>query len=133
MTQKKYFLSGLSQLSNQQKKIHFYYHIPSGKYAILHDVWTQSKWYGGKTYTEPIFRRFAFSNIESKIKSGQIKEEELEQYKFSIQSNSLNYLGTWHFDKEIVSFSENKINLDKKLSETFTRLDFKNAIITILN
>ena len=111
----------------------FYYHIPSGNYSVLHYWWTQSKWYGGKMYTEPIFKHFAFSDIDSKLKSGELKRKELEQYKFSIQPNSLTYLGTWHFEKEIVSFSDNKIDLDEKLKDKFSRLDFKNVIITIPN
>ena len=45
-------------------------------------------------FTEPIFKNYAFSDIETKLKSGELKEEELEHYKFSIQPNTLNYIGT---------------------------------------
>lgn len=111
----------------------FGYHIPSGNYVVLHYWWTQSKWYGGKMFTEPIFKNYAFSELQTKLKSGKIKEEDLEQFKFSIQPNTLNYIGTWHFDKEIVSFGDDKFNLDKNLFEKFLKLDFKNAISIIPN
>ena len=111
----------------------FSYHIPSGNYAILQYLWTQSKWYGGKMFTEPIFKNYAFSKIEAKLKSGDLKEEELEHFKFSIQPMSLNYIGTWHFDKETVSFSEEKFDLDKQLNLKYTKLDFKNAKTLIPN
>ena len=111
----------------------FSYHIPSGNYAILQYLWTQSKWYGGKMFTEPIFKNYAFSKIEAKLKSGDLKEEELEHFKFSIQPMSLNYIGTWHFDKETVSFSEEKFDLDKQLNLKYTKLNFKNAKTLIPN
>ena len=111
----------------------FSYHIPSGNYAILQYLWTQSKWYGGKMFTEPIFKNYAFSKIEAKLKSGDLKEEELGHFKFSIQPMSLNYIGTWHFDKETVSFSEEKFDLDKQLNLKYTKLDFKNAKTLIPN
>jgi hypothetical protein len=109
----------------------FSFHIPSGDYAIIQYWWTQSKWYGGKMFTEPIFKNYAFSDIETKLKSGELKEEELGHFNFSIQPNTLNYMGTWHFDKEQVSFSDDKMKLDKILSKTQTKLNFENATFSI--
>src|SRR5690606_3374808 len=87
----------------------FVYYIKPGNYAILNYWWTQSKWYGGKMFTEPIFKNIdATDNFENKISSGQINIDNLEQFTFSISENSLNYLGTWHFDKGLVSFSNDK-------------------------
>ena len=111
----------------------FSFHIPAGNYAITQYLWTQSKWYGGKMFTEPIFKNYAFNEIETKLKSGEIKEGELEHYRFSIQPNTLNYVGTWHFDKEQVSFSDNKINFDKIVTKTQTKLNFASATISIPN
>jgi hypothetical protein len=111
----------------------FSFHIPPGDYAIIQYWWTQSKWYGGKMFTEPIFKNYAFSEIEAKLKSSEIKEEELEHFKFSIQPNTLNYVGSWHFDKEQVSFSHDKVNIDKKVTKTQTKLNFGNAAISIPN
>ncbi len=84
-------------------------------------------------YTEPIFKNYAFSEIETKLKSADLKEEELEHFIFSIQPNTVNYVGTWHFDKEHVSFSNEKINLDKKVSKVQTKLNFETASISIPN
>ena len=109
----------------------FSYHIPAGHYAILNYFWTQSKWYGGKIFTEPIFKGLAFSDVEPKIQAEQLKEDELEQYKFSIQPNTINYIGTWHFDKEIVSFSDDKINLDKKVKKKLAKLNLDDAVLSI--
>jgi hypothetical protein len=111
----------------------FSYHIPAGNYAILNYLWTQSKWYGGKVFTEPIFKGLAFSDMEQKIQEGQLKQGELEQYKFSIRANTINYIGTWHFNNENVSFSDDKIKLDKKLKEKLARLNLDNAVLSIPN
>jgi hypothetical protein len=47
--------------------------IKAGNYAILNYWWTQSKWYGGKIFTEPIFKGIdATDNLEKKIGSGQV-------------------------------------------------------------
>src|SRR5690606_6049788 len=72
----------------------FVYYIKPGNYAILNYWWTQSKWYGGKMFTEPIFKNIdATDNFENKISSGQINIDNLDQFTFSISENSLNYLG----------------------------------------
>lgn len=112
----------------------FCYVIKPGTYAILNYCWTQSKWYGGKMYTEPIFKGIdATDNLEQKLKSGQIKQEELVQFKFTIVENSLNYLGTWHFDKGLVSFSDDKIPFDSTLKDVYNKLDFSTAKIMLPN
>ena len=111
----------------------FSYHVPSGNYEIIQYWWTQSKWYGGKMCTEPIFKSYGFSEIEAKLKPGNLKQDAVNRFKFQIQANTLNYIGTWHFDKETVSFSDEKLNLDKKLYDKFVKLNFKNAVTQIPN
>jgi hypothetical protein len=112
----------------------FCYVIKPGTYAILNYWWTQSKWYGGKMYTEPIFKGIdATDNLEQKLNSGQIKQEELVQFKFTIVENSLNYLGTWHFDKGLVSFTDDKIPFDSTLKDVYNKLDFSTAKIMLPN
>lgn len=102
----------------------FVYFIKPGNYAILNYWWTQSKWYGGKMYTEPIFKGIdASDNFEQ----GQIKPNELIQFSFVVAENSLNYLGTWHFDKGLVSFSDDKIQFDNILNSKYKKLDFSTA------
>lgn len=110
----------------------FVYFIKPGKYAILNYWWTKSTWYGGKIFTEPIFKNIDVNdNLEEKIKSGQINQNELEQFTFEITKNSLNYLGTWHFDKGPVSFTDDKMQFDNLVKSKFKKLDFSKAI-TIL-
>ena len=110
----------------------FVYYIKPGNYAILNYWWTQSKWYGGKMFTELIFKNIdATDNFENKISSGQINIDNLEQFTFSISENSLNYLGTWHFDKGLVSFSNDKTEFDNLLKNKYKKLDFSTAMTVI--
>jgi hypothetical protein len=106
----------------------FVYFIKPGKYAILNYWWTKSTWYGGKFFTEPIFKSIDVTdNFEQKIKSRQINRNELEQFTFEITKNSLNYLGTWHFDKGLVSFTDDKMQFDNLVKSKFKKLDFSIA------
>ncbi|SFN89619.1 hypothetical protein SAMN05421741_11333 [Paenimyroides ummariense] len=116
------------------KENSFCYVIEPGEYAILNYWWTESKWYGGQMFTEPIYKNIdATKDFEEKIKSGELTEKDLIKYTFTITENSLNYLGTWHFNKGLVSFTDDKTKLDKKLSNTFKKLDFINATTIIPN
>lgn len=110
----------------------FIYFIKPGKYAIHEYLWTKSTWYGGKFFTEPIFKNFDTTTyFEQKTKSEPINQNKLEQFTFEITKNSLNYLGTWHFNKGLVSFTDDKIQFDKLLESHYKKLDFLKAITTI--
>jgi hypothetical protein len=106
----------------------FFYFIKPGKYAILNYWWTQSKWYGGKIFTEPIFKGIDSTvDFERKVISDQINQNELVQFTFTITGNSLNYLGTWNFDKGLVSFADDKTQFDNMVKTKFKKLDFSTA------
>jgi len=112
----------------------FIYFIKPGNYAILNYWWAQSKWYGGKMFTEPIFKGTdATGDLEKKIKSGQTNQDELVQFTFDIIENSLNYLGTWHFDKGLVSFTDDKIQFDNLVKSKYKKLDFSLAKTVLPN
>lgn len=112
----------------------FIYFIKPGNYAVLNYWWTQSKWYGGKMFTEPIFKDIdATDDFEKKIKSGQANQNELVQFTFAITENSLNYLGTWHFDKGLVSFTDDKIHFDNLVKSKSKKLDFSAAKTVLPN
>jgi len=112
----------------------FFYFIKPGKYAILNYWWTQSKWYGGKMFTEPIFKNIdASDELAQKIISGQIKIADLKQFTFTITENSLNYLGTWHFDKGLVSFTDDKTQFDDLMKSKYKELDFSTAKLVLPN
>lgn len=116
------------------KENKFIFFIAPGNYVILNYWWTESKWYGGKIFTEPIYKGIdATADLEGKIKLGQISKNELVQFKFSINEKSLNYLGTWHFDEAIVSFTDEKKQLDKSLMSRFKKLDFASAKTVLPN
>ena len=106
----------------------FIYFIKPGTYTILNYWWTQSKWYGGKMFTEPIYKKIdGADNLEQKLASGKIRQEDLEQFTFEVSENSLNYVGTWNFDKGIVSFSDDKMQLDSLIQGKFKKLSFSGA------
>ncbi len=110
------------------KENRFAYFIKSGSYAILNYWWTQSKWYGGEMFTEPIYKNVdASDNFKQKIKTGEINSKNLEQFTFTIQDDSLNYLGTWHFDKGLVSFTDDRTQFDNLIKGKFKKLDFSKA------
>lgn len=111
----------------------FIFHIPSGQYRILIYWWTKSQWYGGKIFTEAIFKGIDTSTraFRKKNERGKIIKENLVQYEFTVEKNNLNYLGTWHFDTGLVSFSDDKIQLDKEMNSKYKTFDFENAIIRL--
>jgi hypothetical protein len=110
----------------------FCFIIKPGKYAILNYFWVQSKWYGGKMFTEPIFKGIdATDKFEEKLNSGQIKQKDLAQFIFALEENSLNYLGTWHFDTGKVSFTNDKEQFDTKLKDKFKKIDITKAKIVL--
>ena len=53
------------------------------------------------------------------------------RYNFEVLSNTINYLGTWHFDKGLVSFTNDKETTDSLLTDEFKNIDFKKAEINI--
>jgi hypothetical protein len=112
----------------------FIYFIKPGNYAILNYWWTQSKWYGGKMFTEQIFKNVdASEGLDEKIKAGEINLNELKKFTFTIQPNSINYLGTWHFDKGLVSFTDDKTKHDNLVKTKYTNLDFTIAKTVLPN
>lgn len=82
-----------------------------------------------KIFTEPIYKGIASTNdLDEKIKLGQVSRDELKHFTFSVTENSLTYLGTWHFDKEVVFFTNEKLETDTPLSNRFKKLSFSQAI-----
>ena len=112
----------------------FIYFIKPGNYAVLNYWWTKSKWFGGTIITEPIYKGIDSTNdLEQKINSGKLKADELQQFTFTITKNSLNYLGTWHFDQGIVSFTDDKTQFENVVKNKYTRLDFSTARLILPN
>ncbi len=106
----------------------FCFTLIPGEYEIIYYNYNQSTWYGAKLFGEPIFKDvIANEDLRLKLQSGELKESDLVRFKFTVKENSLNYLGTWHFDQPLVSFSDDKEILDKKMSKKNKKLDFDSA------
>lgn len=114
------------------KENSFCYLIEPGTYAILNYSWIESKWYGGKSYIEPTYKsEDSILELERKIKSKQMKADALVLFQFTVAENKLNYLGTWHFDKSPVSFTNDKEESDTELKGKYKKLDFTTARVSI--
>ncbi len=112
----------------------FCYILEPGTYVILNYYWTQSKWYGGKMFVEPIFKGIdATTNLEEKIKSNQINPNDLTRFSFVIEPTGLHYLGTWHFDTGLVSFTDDKTQLDTLIRDKYKRIDVSKARVVLPN
>ncbi|HSD13801.1 MAG TPA: hypothetical protein VLB74_04060 [Flavobacterium sp.] len=115
------------------KENKFCYYIKPGHYAIVNYIWYKSKMYGAEIFTEPIIKGIDTSTDEfkEKVKKGEIKEEDLIMFTFKIEPNSLNYLGTWHFNTGLVKFTDDKIDFDAKLKTKYPGIDFNNSITNL--
>lgn len=125
---KEVFAFRVKPIYKSAKENTFICFIKPGNYAILNYWWTQSKWYGGKMFLEPIFKDTdASQDFAKKVKSGQVNLSDLKRFTFTIAENSINYLGTWHFDQGIVSFTDDKLQLDNSIQSKFNKLDLSKA------
>ena len=114
------------------KENQFCYLIEPGTYAILNYWWTESKWYGGKSYMEPIYKgEDSIFETERKIKNKEQRPDELVFFKFTVAENILNYLGTWHFEDSPVFFTNDKEEIDKEMQDKYKKLDFPASHIAI--
>lgn len=110
------------------KENSFCYLLEPGTYAILNYWWTESKWYGGKSYMEPIYKGDdSIQETERKIKNKEQRADELVLFKFTVEPNTLNYVGTWHFEQSPVFFTNDKAQADEKMREKYKMLDFSSS------
>ena len=77
---------------------------------------------------EPVYKGIdATDSLREKIDSNRISQRDLKRFVFAIESNTLNYVGTWHFDTGMVYFTNDRTQLDEKLKKKYKRLDFNKA------
>lgn len=106
----------------------FCYSLKPGTYMVLDYWWTDNKWYGGNSIIEPVYNGIdATDSLREKIDSNRINQRDLKRFTFKIESNSLNYVGTWHFDTGMIYFTNDKNLLNEKLKKKYKWLDFINA------
>ena len=60
-------------------------------------------------------------------------ENKLAQFKFIISDNTINYVGSWHFENPTVFFTDEKTELHDSLTKRFKQLDFSSAKILLPN
>ena len=129
-----YFRFVVKPMMKSAKENTFCFNLLAGDYEIIYYNYNQSTWYGAKMFGEPIFKNvIANEDLLLKLQSGDLKESDLIRFKFTIKENSLNYLGTWHFDDPMVSFSNDKEILDQKMVKKYKKLDFSSANMSIPN
>lgn len=110
----------------------FCYLIEPGTYAILNYWYTESKWYGGKSYMEPIYKGDdSILETERKIKNKEQRPDELVLFKFTIPANTLNYVGRWHFEQSPVFFTNEKEEVDKEMRGRYKKVYFEEAWVEI--
>lgn len=126
------FLFRVKSTFKTSKENLFCYLIEPGTYAILNYWWTESKWYGGRSYMEPIYKgEDSIQETERKIKNKEQRPDELVLFKFTVAENTLNYVGTWHFDKSPVFFTNDKEQADEAMKDKYKQLDFQASRLAI--
>lgn len=110
-----------------EKENTLFYRIRPGTYSIISYKWARSEPFGVTMYTEPIYKGISSNGLEKKIESGEVSLESLSRFTFTVTAGQLFYLGTWHFDNEMVSFSDDKAVLDIILKKKFKNVDFIKA------
>lgn len=109
----------------------FCFHLPPGEYTLLQYYWTKSKWYGGMVHLEQIAKNVNFDEAKQLSDKGELTEERMQRYTFTLAPDTLYYAGTWHFEAATVSFTDDKQQLDEKAAKMYKRLNFPAAIITL--
>jgi hypothetical protein len=109
----------------------FIYSITPGKYAILMYVYPKSKWDGSiENMVDIIYKNGTQKEVVALLKSGELKESEIQRYTFTVEAGRVNYLGTWNFEDKIPVFIDEKQRIDKKMqkSKSFVYLDLGTAV-----
>lgn len=132
VTQKMYTFN-VKPAMKSSKEHSFCYYIKPGMYKILNYFWIQSKWYGAEMHEEYIFKHIDTStkDFKRKYKEENIDTNQFDNYYIEIKPNTVNYLGTWHFNTGLVSFSDDKAKLDKKLQKKYKKINLEKAIVKL--
>lgn len=105
---KKYYKFPVKPTFKSAKNNLFCNYIAPGNYTILSYNYTQSKWYGGMMYSEPV-----------------------SAYRFTIEPGKIHYLGTWNFSEKVPAFTNNKDSVTTVVQKKFKKIDFSAALITV--
>ncbi|UYZ60954.1 energy transducer TonB [Hymenobacter latericus] len=95
----------------------FCFAVPPGRYALHFYEYTESKWYGGETFTENLRKAANPANAVAATR-----------YVFTVAAGQVHYLGTWHFEQPgQPRFTDDKADLDARLRGTYKKLPFDAA------
>lgn len=130
---KKLYSFNVKGTMKSSKENPFCYYIKPGMYKVFSYFWVKSKWYGGEMHEESIFKNVDTSAKDyiKEVKNGNIDPAKLESYYIEIRPQNIYYLGTWHFDTGLVSFSDDKISLDEKLKKKYSNINFEDAKVKL--
>jgi len=130
---KEFFKFRVKPTYTSKKENQFCVHINPGSYIIVNYLWTQSKWYGGTMYGEPIIKNLDVSHYieENKVISKELYEDISLRYKFNVEKGKIVYLGTWHFDTGLVSFTDDKENLMAIIGAKYKKINLKESVTMI--
>ncbi|WP_259065492.1 hypothetical protein HDF24_01880 [Mucilaginibacter sp. X4EP1] len=132
METKELFSVPIETHSKAGKESVFCFYAKPGSYKIIAYRFEKAKWYGGLITTTLIFKNIDYNiNLKAKIDSGLIKKEDLSAVSFNIPNTGLFYVGKWHFETGTVFFTDEKVDLDKKMPKDFYFLYFNNATTII--
>lgn len=105
------------------KKSIFCYYILPGDYVILAYEWAQSKWYGGKLFTEPVYKNDVTGTTM------QASPEML--FKFRVEPGVITYVGTWNFGEPKAVFTDDNEISSAAAQKNYKKMDFSNAQLSI--
>ncbi|GAA4335565.1 hypothetical protein GCM10023149_43640 [Mucilaginibacter gynuensis] len=91
----------------------FCYYLPPGTYQLLNYWYTESKWYGGKVFTEGIL---STANKPLFV---------------TVKPNKIYYLGDWHFETTNHFFVDQKATCDSLLKKRNVALKLETALTTL--
>ncbi len=130
---KKLFSLKVKSTFASSKQNIFMYFIQPGTYIIVAYQWTQSKWYGGESHMEYIFKDIDMEKMTDK-KFEEIKAtQKIERFTFTVKPDVINYLGTWHFDTGQVYFTDDKVDFDSKIQQRYNKLSLNEAVANLPN
>lgn len=74
---------------------------------------------------EPIYKgEDSILETERKIKNKEQRPDELVLFKFTVAPNTLNYVGTWHFEQSPVYFTNDKEQADDRMKDKYKSWTF---------
>lgn len=117
--------------NSAKKQNDFLFYIKPGFYVILNYGWIKGKLFRTEYHYEPIYKGISSKDIMTRIRNGEVREEDVKPYGFNVSESSLVYIGKWNFSTEVVDLKNEKLELDSRLSLEYKLLDFEKAKINI--